>query len=130
MSKEKKVLAMGIIILGFVLICLGILQIIPLKIAIVFGAPLLGNGVFNFIFEFIFNKSRRVKIIDEDERNLQVKGKAYTIAFDFMIAVWIIAIVYEYIYREDILGTIIFIILFLATEVIYAISFHHYNKIH
>lgn len=129
MSKEKKVLAICITIVSFVLICLGALQIIPLKIAVVFGAPLLGYGVFDFLFECFFNKFKRVKIIDEDERNLQVKGKAYTIAFNFTIAVWIIAIIYECIYREDFLGTILFIILFLATELIYAISFHHYNKI-
>jgi uncharacterized membrane protein YkgB len=127
MRKSKKCFSIIVIGVGIILLLLSLIKVLPTEIFIAIGAMFIGSGTVSFLFEHFINKVGRVKIMDDDERNILIKGKAYTITSE-LSNLGIAALgVYLYL-KHDIMGFFLTIILFLLLQITFTIAFGYFDR--
>ena len=128
MQRSKKGFAIFEIGLGLILLLLGFIKSFPGAFLIAAGAVVISWGIVNLAFEHLIHKVWRVKIMDEDERNLLINGKAYTLTSDFTHLGLIVLALYSAICMEDMAGCVMAIIIFLLSHVVYAVAFKYFDN--
>jgi hypothetical protein len=127
MRKSKKCFSLIIIGVGIILLILSLIKVFPTEIFIAIGAMLIGSGTVSFLLEHFIHKVGRAKIMDDDERNILIKGKAYTITSE-LSNLGIAALgVYLYL-KHDVMGFILAIILFLLLQITFTIAFRYFDR--
>lgn len=128
MRKNKEVFALIIIGVGVLLLILSIIQHLPEPFMIATGAAIIAYGFVSYLLEHFVHKIGRAKIIDEDERNIIIAGKANTIVSEFSNVGFIVLAFYSYFYKHDLIGLIISVAIFMLSHIVYAISFKIFDK--
>ncbi|SBW00887.1 membrane hypothetical protein [uncultured Eubacteriales bacterium] len=127
MRKSKKCFSLIIIGVGIILLILSLIKVFPTEIFIAIGAMLIGSGTVSFLLEHFIHKVGRAKIMDDDERNILIKGKAYTITSE--LSNLGIAALGVYLYsKHDVMGFILAIILFLLLQITFTIAFRYFDR--
>ena len=106
MRKSKKGFAIFEIGLGVILLLLSFIKSFPDAFLIAAGAVVISWGIVSLAFEHFIHKVWRARIMDEDERNLLINGKAYTLTSDFTHLGLIVLALYSAIYMEDMAGCV------------------------
>lgn len=128
MRKNKEVFALLIIGIGILFLILSMIQYLPEPFMIATGAAIIAYGFVSYLFEHFVYKIGRAKIIDEDERNIIITGKANTIVSEFSNVGFIVLAFYSYFYKHDLIGCIISVAIFMLIHIVYAISFKIFDK--
>ena len=128
MRKSKKVFALLMAGVGILFLILGFAQPLYEPFMIATGAAIFAYGFVNYLFEHFVHKIGRAKIMDEDERNIILAGKANTLVSEFSNVGFIVLAFYSYFYRHDLIGCIISATIFILSHVVYAISFRIFDK--
>lgn len=127
MRNSKKCFSIIVIGVGIILLMLSLIRVFPTEIFIAIGAMFIGSGTVSFLFEHFIHKVGRVKIMDDDERNILINGKAYTITSE-LSNLGIAALgVYLYL-KHDIMGFVLAIILFLLLQITFTIAFRYFDR--
>ncbi len=128
MRKSKKMFACLLIGIGILVLLLSLIKVFPTEFMIMTGSLLIGWGVVDFLFEHFIHKVWRAKIMDEDERNLLINGKAYTFKSEVSNLGLIALALYLAIQKGDTVGGIIAVMFFLLSQVVYVISFKYFDN--
>lgn len=128
MRKSKKMFACLLIGMGILVLLLSLIKVFPTEFMIMTGSLLIGWGVVDFLFEHFIHKVWRAKIMDEDERNILINGKAYTFKSEFSNLGLIALALYLFFQKGDIVGGIISVMFFLLSQVVYVISFKYFDN--
>lgn len=83
MRKNKKIFACLFIGIGILLLPFSLIKGFPAAFILSAGCVLIAYGIVDFLFEHFIHKIGRAKIMDEDERNVLINGKAYTLVSEF-----------------------------------------------
>lgn len=126
MRKSKKTFALLIVGFGVVLLILGFTRSQLFIFAT--GAAITAYGFVNYLFEHLVHRIGRVKIMDEDERNIILAGKANTLVSEFSNVGFIFMAFYSYFYKNDLIGCIVSVTIFMLSHIVYAISFRIFDK--
>ena len=129
MKTNKKIVPFIVIIAGMISILLSITKLIQPELFVAIGSALIACGVVNMILYKLFDKIPNAKILDCDERNISIKGKASEMAYDVSDIAWLIVFIYAWIYKKDVIGMVLFIALYLLIHVVYLITYRKYDKI-
>lgn len=128
MRRSKKGFAIFEIGLGVILLLLSFIKSSHGAFLVAAGAVVISWGIVSLAFEHFIHKVWRAKIMDEDERNLLINGKAYTLTSDFTHLGLIVLALYSAICMEDMAGCVIAIIIFLLSHVVYAVAFKYFDN--
>lgn len=128
MRKSKKLFACVFIGMGILILPLSLIKGFPAAFLVSAGSALIAYGLVDFLFEQFVHKIGRVKIMDEDERNILINGKAYTLVSDFANIGFIILALYSAICKEDLVGCMIAIGIFLLSHIVYAVCFKYFDS--
>lgn len=128
MRRSKKRFAIVEIGLGLILLLLSFIKLFHGAFLITAGAVVISWGIVSLAFEYLVHKVWRAKVMDEDERNLLINGKAYTLTSDFTHLGLVVLALYSAICMEDMAGCIIAIIIFLLSHVVYAVAFKYFDS--
>lgn len=126
MRKSKKAFALLIVGVGIVFLILGFTR--SQSFVFVTGAAITAYGFVSYLFEHFVHKIGRAKIMDEDERNIILAGKANTLVSEFSNVGFIVLAFYLYFYKHDLIGFIISVTIFMLSHIVYAISFKIFDK--
>lgn len=127
MRKSKKVFACFLIGVGIFILPLSQIKVFPAEFMIMTGSLFIGWGVVDFLFEHFIHKIWRAKIMDEDERNLLINGKAYTFQSGVSNIGLIALALYLSFQKGDTVGCIIAVVFFLLSQAVYVISFRYFD---
>lgn len=127
MRKGKKIFACLFISIGILMLPLGFVKGLPAAFIVTTGSALIAYGIVSFLFEHFVHKIGRAKIMDEDERNILISGKAYTLVSELTNIGFIILALYSTIHNADMFGCIIAIGIFLLSHVVYVICFKYFD---
>ncbi|WMJ85694.1 hypothetical protein [Anaerocolumna sp. MB42-C2] len=126
MRKSKKCFALIVIGVGIIMLILSLIKAFPTEFFIAIGAMFIGWGIVSFAIEHFVHKVARAKIMDDDERNILINGKAYTITSEFSNLG--IAALGLYLYlKHDMTGFTLAIILFLLLQFVFVIAFRYFD---
>lgn len=128
MRKSKKIFACLIIAIGILLLPFSLIKGGPADFIASAGAALIAYGIAGFLFEQFVHKIGRAKIMDEDERNILISGKAYTLVSDFTNIGLIVLALYSAIYKADMVGCMIAAVIFLLSLIVYAVCFKYFDN--
>lgn len=128
MRKSKKMFACLLIGMGILVLLLSLIKVFPTEFMIMTGSLLIGWGVVDLLFEHFIHKVWRAKIMDEDERNILINGKAYTFKSEFSNLGLIALALYLFFQKGDTVGGIISIMFFLLSQVVYVVSFRYFDN--
>ena len=128
MRKIKKIFACIFFGLGVLFLLLSFVKGLPADFMVATGAALAAWGVVNFLFEHFVHKVWRVKIMDEDERNIILNGKADTLTSEFTNVGLVVLALYSVIYKSDMVGCILAIAIFVLSKVVYAVCFKYFDN--
>lgn len=128
MRKSKKAFALLLVGFGISFLVLGFTQYLSKPFMIATGSAIIAYGLVSYLFEHFVHKIGRVKIMDEDERNIILAGKANTLVSEFTSVGFIVLAFYSYFYMHDLMGCIISITIFMLSHIVYAISFRMFDK--
>lgn len=92
------------------------------------GCALIAYGIVDFLFEHFIHKIGRAKIMDEDERNVLINGKAYTLVSEFANIGFIVLALYSAICQADMVGCMIAVGIFLLSHIVYAVCFKYFES--
>lgn len=121
-TMNSRLVSVIVILLGGILIIAGILLPESTTYTIVAGACLIGWGAMSWILRFLVERSPQAVKIENDERNIQLDGLATTVAYKFAKLTIVLSILYNWFSYKDLQGLIIFVVLYLVSDVIYAIQ--------
>lgn len=127
MRKNKKMFACLLIGMGILVLLLSLIKVFPTGFMIMTGALLIGWGIVDFLFEHFIHKVWRAKIMDEDERNTLINGKAYAFQSEFSNIGLIALALYLFFQKGNTVGGIIAVTFFLLSQVVYVISFKYFD---
>jgi len=127
MRKGKKIFACLFTSIGVLMLPLALIKGSPAAFIVATGSALIAYGIISFLFEHYVHKIGRVKIMDEDERNILINGKAYTLVTELTNMGFIILALYSAIHNADMLGCTIAIGIFLLSHVAYIICFKYFD---
>ncbi len=128
MRKSKKFFACMFIGVGVLLLPFSFIKGLPAAFVVATGSALIAWGIVTFLFEHFVHKIGRAKIMDEDERNLFINGKAYTLTSEFTNISLIVLALYSAICKTDMVGCIFAVTLFLLSHVVYTICFKYFDN--
>lgn len=128
MRKSKKIFACLFVVIGILLLSFSLIKGFPTVYIISVGSALIAYGIVDFLFEHFVHKIGCAKIMDEDERNILINGKAYTLVSDFANIGFIVLALYSAIYKSDMAGCIIAISIFLLSHIVYAVCFKYFDN--
>lgn len=100
----------------------------PVIFAII-GAYGIANVIVDIITDKVYPKSSKMYKLQEEERNQAISGKANGIAYEFAKACLIIGAIYMWVYKKDLFGLIMFIIMYICCNAVFAYSYKKYNAI-
>lgn len=127
MRKSKICFSMIVISVGITLLLLSLIRVFPAEIFVAIGAMFIGWGIVSFLFEHFIHRVRGVKIMDDDERNILIKGKASIITSE--LSNLSIATLGLYFYlKHDVTGFVLAIILFLLLQITFTIAFRYFDR--
>lgn len=66
--------------------------------------------------------------MDEDERNMLISGKAYTLVSEFANIGFIVLALYSAVCRSDMAGCMIAVGIFLLSHIVYAVCFKYFDN--
>ncbi len=101
MRKNKKIFAGVFIGIGVLILPFSLIKGFPAAFIVSAGFALMAYGIADFLFEHFVHKIGRIKIMDEDERNVLINGKAYTLVSDFANMGFIVLALYSAVCKED-----------------------------
>ena len=128
MRKSKEKFDLFAIGAGILFLALSFIKSLCTPFMLAAGAAIIAYGLISYLFEHCVHTVWRAKIMDDDERNIVIAGKANTIVSEFANIGFIVLALYSYIYKQDLMGCIITIIIFLLSHIIYAISFKFFDR--
>ena len=128
MSKSKKIFAFVFIGIGILVLPFSLIKGFPAAFIVSVGFGLIAYGIVDFLFEHFLHKIGRIKIIDEDERNVLINGKAYTLVSDFTNIGFIVLALYSAVCKEDMVGCMIAVGIFLLSHIVYAGCFKYFDN--
>lgn len=128
MRKVKKIFACIFFCVGVLFLLLSFVKGLPTDFMVATGAALSAWGIANFLFEHFVHKVWRIKIMDEDERNIILNGKADTLTSEFTDVGLVILALYSMIYKSDMIGCIFAIVIFMLSKVVYVVCFKYFDK--
>lgn len=128
MRKGKKMFACLFVGVGVLFLLLSFIRVLPAAFMVATGSALVAWGIVSFLFEHFVHKVWRAKIMDEDERNLSINGKAYTLTSEFTDVGLVVLALYSLIYKSDMTGCIIAVVIFLLSKIVYAIFFKYFDN--
>lgn len=128
MRKSKKIFACLFIGIGILILPLGLVKGFSPAFMVSTGAALISYGMISFLFEHFVHKIGQAKIMDEDERNILINGKAYTLVSDFSNIGFMILALYSVICKSDMVGCMIAVVIFLLSHMIYAVCFKYFDS--
>lgn len=120
MDSKKGSIIMAV--LGGILLAAGILIPKGIMFMTIVGGTLLGFGVINIVLHQLVSNSPRAMLIENDERNVQLDGMATVTAYKFAKFTITLGILYIWFSYKDAVGVVIFIVLYLVSDVIYVIK--------
>jgi hypothetical protein len=121
-TRSSRVVPIIFILIGGILIIAGVLLPEGSTYTIVGGACLIGWGAMRWILRFLVERSPQALKIENDERNVQIDGMATIVAYKFAKLTIVLSILYNWFSYKDLQSVIIFVVLYLASDVIYAIQ--------
>lgn len=126
MRKSKKTFYLTVIGAGIILLLVNLIAF-QAEAFIGIGTLLITWGTVDFAFEHFIHKVRQARILDDDERNILIKGKAYTITSEFS-AIGLSALgLYLYL-KHDMTGLALAVILFLIQQIVFTITFRYFDR--
>lgn len=128
MRKSKKVFACSFIGIGILILSLSFIKEFSAAFMVSAGSALIAYGMVSFLFEHFVHKIGRAKIMDEDERNILINGKAYTLVSEFSNIGFMILALYSVICKSDMVGSMIAVVIFLLSHIIYAVCFMYFDN--
>ncbi len=128
MRKSKKIFACLFIGIGILLLPFSLVKGCSAAFIVSAGSALIAYGIVTFLFEHFVHKNGRIKIMDEDERNILINGKAYTLVSDFTNIGFIVLALYSAICKADMVGCMIAIVIFLLSHMVYVVCFKHFDN--
>lgn len=128
MRESKKIFACLLIGTGVLLLSFGFIKGFPAAFMVSAGSAITAYGIVSFLFEHFVHKIGRAKIMDKDERNILINGKAYTLVSDFSNIGFIILALYSVICKSDRMGCMLAIVIFLLSHLIYAVCFKYFDN--
>lgn len=130
MRRSKKIFACLLICIGILILPFSFIKGLSSAFLAAAGSALITWGIVSFLFEHFVYKIGRAKIMDEDERNILISGKANTLTSEFTNIGLIILALYSAIHRSDRMGFIIATIIFLLSHMVYVLSFKYFDRHH
>ena len=127
MRKSKKFFSLIVVGVGIILLILSLIQIFPAEIFVAIGAMFVGWGIVSFAFEHFVHKVGRMKIMDDDERNILIKGKASSITSELSSLSVATLALYSYL-RHDGTGLILAVLLFASLQITFIIAFRYFDS--
>lgn len=128
MRKNKKIFAGVFIGIGVLILPFSLVKGFPAAFIVSAGFALMAYGIVDFLFEHFVHKIGRIKIMDEDERNILINGKAYTLVSDFANIGFIVLALYSAICKEDMVGCMLAVGIFLLSHIVYAVCFKYFDN--
>lgn len=128
MRKSKKIFACFLIGIGILVLPFGLIKGFPAAFIVSAGSALIAYGIVDFLFEHFVHKIGRARIMDEDERNVLINGKAYTLVSEFTNTGFIILALYSAICKTDMAGCMIAIGIFLLSHIVYVVCFKYFDS--
>ena len=128
MRKSKKIFACLFIGIGILLLPFSLIKGFPAAFIVSAGSALIAYGIVDFLFEHFVHKIGRARIMDEDERNVLINGKAYTLVSEFANIGFIVLALYSAICKADMAGCMIAISIFLLSQVVYVVCFKYFDR--
>ncbi len=128
MRKSKKIFACLFIGIGILVLPLSLIKGFPVALIVSVGCALIAYGIVDFLFEHFVHKIGRAKIMDEDERNMLISGKAHTLVSEFANIGFIVLALYSAICKADMAGCMIAIGIFLLSHIIYVVCFKYFDN--
>lgn len=128
MRKSKKIFACLLIGIGILALPFSLIKGFPAAFIVSAGSALIAYGIVDFLLEHFVHKIGRAKIMDEDERNVLINGKAYTLVSEFTNTGFIILALYSAICKTDMAGCMIAIGIFLLSHVVYVVCFKYFDS--
>lgn len=128
MRKNKKIFAGVFIGIGVLILPFSLIKGFPAAFIVSAGFALMAYGIADFLFEHFVHKIGRIKIMDEDERNVLINGKAYTLVSDFANIGFIVLALYSAICKEDMVGCMLAVGIFLLSHIVYAVCFKYFDN--
>ena len=125
MRKSKKIFACLLIGIGILVLPFGLIKGFPAAFIV---SALIAYGIVDFLFEHFVHKIGRARIMDEDERNVLINGKAYTLVSEFANIGFIVLALYSAICKADMAGCMIAISIFLLSQVVYVVCFKYFDR--
>ena len=110
MRKSKKIFACFLIGIGILVLPFSLIKGFPAAFIVSAGSALIA------------------KIMDEDERNVLINGKAYTLVSEFTNTGFIVLALYSAICKADMAGCMIAIGIFLLSQVVYVVCFKYFDR--
>jgi hypothetical protein len=128
MRKSKKVFACLLIGIGILALPFSLIKGFPAAFIVSAGSALIAYGIVDFLFEHFVHKIGCARIMDEDERNVLINGKAYTLVSEFANIGFIVLALYSAICKADMAGCMIAISIFLLSQVVYVVCFKYFDR--
>lgn len=126
MRKSKKIFAC--LLIGILALPFSLIKGFPAAFIVSAGSALIAYGIVDFLFEHFVHKIGRARIMDEDERNVLINGKAYTLVSEFANIGFIVLALYSAICKADMAGCMIAISIFLLSQVVYVVCFKYFDR--
>ena len=126
MRKSKKIFAC--LFIGILTLSLSLIKGFPAAFIVSAGCALTAYGIVDFLFEHFVHKIGRAKIMDEDERNMLINGKAYTLVSEFANIGFIVLALYSAICKGDMVGCMIAVGIFLLSHIVYVVCFKYFDN--
>ena len=128
MRKSRKIFACLLIGIGILALPFSLIKGFPAAFIVSAGSALIAYGIVDFLFEHFVHKIGRAKIMDEDERNIFINGKAYALVAEFANIGFIVLALYSAICKADMAGCMIAISIFLLSQVVYVVCFKYFDR--
>lgn len=128
MRKSKKIFACLLIGIGILALPFSLIKGLPAAFIVSAGSALIAYGIVDFLFEHFVHKIGCARIMDEDERNVLINGKAYTLVSEFANIGFIVLALYSAICKADMAGCMIAISIFLLSQVVYVVCFKYFDR--
>lgn len=128
MRKSKKIFACLLIGIGILALPFSLIKGFPAAFIVSAGSALIAYGIVDFLFEHFVHKIGCARIMDEDERNVLINGKAYTLVSEFANIGFIVLALYSAICKADMAGCMIAISIFLLSQVVYVVCFKYFDR--
>lgn len=110
-------------------IILAILKFGDFSIFLIIGLYGIINAIIDIFMDKFYPRMSKTYKLQEDERNQIIMGKANSIAYEFAKSCLIIGAIYMWLNKKDIAGVIMFAVMYICCNIVFAYSFKKYNAV-